>query len=91
MIHPQSGHIGPPAPATLLDHIRRGIEYAHEGDRPGGHSTRGPHHIIPGPESREGEACAPPALVDQSHVLEGIEYARQRVLHREDEASGQLS
>ena len=86
MIDPQGGHIGPPAPATLLDHIRRGIEYAHEGDRPGGHPTRGPHHIVPGPQPGEGEACASAALVDESHVLQSIKDARQGVLHRQNKA-----
>ena len=86
MIDPQGGHIGPPAAATLLDHLRRGIKYAHEGDRPGGHTAGGAHHIVPGPQPGEGEACAPAALVDESHILEGIEYPRQGVLHRQNKA-----
>jgi len=86
MIDPQGGHIGPPAPSTLLDHIRRGIEYAHEGDRPGGHTTGGAHHIVPGPQPGEGKARPSAALVDESHILEGIEYPRQGVLHRQNKA-----
>jgi len=86
MIHSQNGHIGPPAAAPLLDHIRRRIEYAHEGDRPGGHTTGGAHHIIPGPQPGKGESRPSPALVDESHILEGVEYPWQGVLHRQNKA-----
>ena len=86
MIDPKDAHVRAPAPASLLDHISGRIEDAHEGDRAAGHAAGSSHHIVLGPQPGEGEARASPALVDEGHVLQGVEDARQRVLHGQDEA-----
>ena len=86
MIDPQDAHVRAPAAASLLDNISGRIEDAHEGYRAAGHSARGRTTSFFGPQPGEGEARASSALVDEGHVLQGVEDARQRVLHRKDEA-----
>ncbi len=73
MIDIQYGHVGAASRTPLLDGLCGGVENVHEGDRSAGDACRGAHHVVARPQLRKGESGAAAALVDERHVLEGIE------------------
>ena len=63
VIDTQDAHVGAAACAALLDDIGRGIVELHERDGTRGDAHGGAHHVVLGPQPREGEARAAARLV----------------------------
>ena len=91
MVDVEYRHVGSAAHTALLYHISGGIKGSHEGDRAAGDSAGRTHPVLLRPESRKGEPCASPALVDHRGVLDGIKDGLHRVLNRYNEACRKLS
>ena len=91
MIDVEYRHVGSAAHTALLYHISSGVKGSHEGDRAAGDSAGRTHPVLLRPESRKGEPCASPALVDHRGVLDGIKDGLHRVLNRYNEACRKLS
>ncbi len=90
MIATQDAHVRTPAAAALDDHFGRLVEDAHEGERAGGVAFGRAHEVAPGTQVGEIEAGAAAGLVDAGHVGQGLEDAFDGILHRQDEAGGEL-
>ena len=90
MIDVEDAHVGAPAAAALFHHLGGGVEDPHEAHGAAGHPAGAAHLVAPGPEVGEGKAGAAAGLVDQGHVPHALQDGAHVVLHRNDEAGGQL-
>ena len=91
MVRVQNAHVGPPAGAPLLHHVRGQIEHAHEGHGARGHPVGAAHHVPGGAQGGEVEPRAASGLVDEGGVLERGEDLLHAVPHGEDKARRKLS
>ena len=87
----EDGHVRAAPHAALLDDLGRGVEDAHERDRPARDAVRGLHDVAPRPQPREREAGPAAGLVDERGPLERVEDRGEVVLDRQDEAGGELA
>ncbi len=91
VVHPEDAHVGAPAGAALLDGFGGHVEDVHEGDGAGGHPLGGEHRVVGGPDAGEGEAGAAAGLVDEGSLFHRVEDALDVIVHRQDEAGGELA
>ncbi len=91
VVHPQNGHVGPPAGAALLDLFGGGIKNFHKRNRSRGHPAGGADHAVFRPQPREGKAGAASGFMNQGGIFQGTENPVHAVFHRQDKAGCQLS
>ena len=91
VVHPEDPHVGAPAGAALLDGFGGHVEDVHEGDGAGGHPLGGEHRVVGGPDVGEGKAGAAAGLVDEGGLFHRVEDALDVIVHRQDEAGGELA
>ena len=77
------------APA-LLDYLRRHVEDAYEGDRPGRHAAGGGDTIVLRAEMAERKAGPAAGLMNERLMLDPVEDGFQRILDGQHEAGGEL-
>src|SRR5919112_3158851 len=90
VVHPEDAHVRPTPGPALLDLVRRSVVDGHERDRTARHAHGRLHQVVLGTQTREAEARAAAALVDDRLVLEGVVDAVYGVLDRQHEARGKL-
>src|SRR5215210_318323 len=90
VVNPEDAHVRPAPGPALLDLVRRSVVDGHERDRPARHAHRGLHQVVLRTQTREAEARAAPALVDDRLVLEGVIDAVYGVLDGQHETRAEL-
>ena len=90
VVHVQDDHLGRAAGgAAGLDGAGGGVRAAHEGDR-AGRGAAGGQQLLGGADQREVQAGAGATLEDQPLLAVPVQDRVHRVVHREDEARGDL-
>jgi hypothetical protein len=90
MIDLQDPHVRAAPRPALLHRLRRAIEHAQEGHRPGGAPAGGGHDVVLGAQPREREPRPATGLVDDGRGLDGVEDLLHRVANGQDVARGVL-